>query len=135
MSWAVSGDMVSVWSLDGKIGDLPSQLAEDLYFDKIGKTIFLTTETTNMNPVILKLQARLARANTNHLLHLFLSILTAGFWVPVWIMVTVFTSIKRSRIERTLYKVSAIPQSAYKYDYSNNVRDQYGNPIFPDKKS
>lgn len=35
----------------------------------------------------------LAERNTpNHLLHLILSVLTAGLWIPVWIIVAITTS-------------------------------------------
>jgi cytochrome c biogenesis protein CcdA len=32
------------------------------------------------------------RQTPNHVLHLLLSIFTAGFWIPVWIVVAIFTS-------------------------------------------
>ncbi len=32
------------------------------------------------------------RQTPNHVLHLLLSIVTAGFWIPVWILVTLFGS-------------------------------------------
>lgn len=32
------------------------------------------------------------RQTPNHVLHLLLSVVTAGFWIPVWLLVTVFGS-------------------------------------------
>jgi hypothetical protein len=34
-------------------------------------------------------QALVTRAGTNHLLHLFLSVFTLGFWVPIWLLVSI----------------------------------------------
>ena len=34
-------------------------------------------------------QALVTRQGTNHLLHFFLSIFTIGFWVPIWILVSI----------------------------------------------
>lgn len=36
---------------------------------------------------------------TNHILHLLLSIITAGFWVPIWILVALNNASKRSALE------------------------------------
>lgn len=41
-------------------------------------------------------QAQLVKGKpTNHLLHLILSVITIGFWIPVWICVAIFTGEKR----------------------------------------
>lgn len=32
------------------------------------------------------------RQTPNHILHLILAVVTAGLWIPVWILVTIFTS-------------------------------------------
>jgi len=37
---------------------------------------------------------------TNHVLHLILSLVTLGVWVPVWLLVAVSNSIERGKIER-----------------------------------
>jgi hypothetical protein len=34
----------------------------------------------------------------NHILHLILSIITVGFWIPVWICITIFGGEKRKTI-------------------------------------
>jgi hypothetical protein len=41
---------------------------------------------------------------TSHVLHLLLSILTAGLWVPVWLIVSVHNAIERGMIERKMSK-------------------------------
>lgn len=51
--------------------------------------------------------ARRADYSTSHLLHLVLSLLTIGLWVPIWILVTVSNSIERRRIDRRLMKVES----------------------------
>ena len=66
-----------------------------------------------MNTSIYKLQTKLAAAQTNHVLHLILSIITAGFWVPIWIMVTIWNSIKRGSIEK---KMDALAISVERYE-------------------
>ena len=50
----------------------------------------------------------LARRNdyrTSHVLHLLLSILTVGIWVPVWLLVTLSNAIERRKIDYRLRKV------------------------------
>jgi hypothetical protein len=34
----------------------------------------------------------------NHILHLILSIVTLGLWIPVWILITIFSSVKRDTL-------------------------------------
>lgn len=49
----------------------------------------------------------LARRNdyrTSHVLHLLLSILTVGIWVPVWLLVTLSNAIERRKIDYRLRK-------------------------------
>lgn len=38
---------------------------------------------------IRELERKLAKAGTNHILHLLLSIITAGLWIPLWILSSV----------------------------------------------
>lgn len=45
------------------------------------------------------------KKNTMHLLHVVLSIITVGFWIPVWILVTISNSIKNNRIDREVGKL------------------------------
>ena len=52
-----------------------------------------------------QLLARRADHSTSHLLHLVLSIITAGFWIPVWILVAINHALERGRIDRKLGKI------------------------------
>lgn len=45
---------------------------------------------------------KLARLRTSHVLHLLLSVITVGFWIPVWVIVAMSNAIERSKIERKL---------------------------------
>ena len=49
-----------------------------------------------------QLIAKRADHKTSHLLHLVLSIITAGLWIPVWILVAVIHSLGRGGIDRKL---------------------------------
>jgi len=49
-----------------------------------------------------QLLAKRADHSTSHVLHLILSIITGGFWVPVWILVTIGHAIDRGKIDREL---------------------------------
>lgn len=44
------------------------------------------------------------KPKTSHVLHLLLSIVTAGLWVVVWILVAVNNSIEGGRIDRRIAK-------------------------------
>ena len=45
------------------------------------------------------------KKSTSHVLHLILSLVTVGFWVPVWILVTLSNSIENRRIDREVGKL------------------------------
>lgn len=49
---------------------------------------------------------KLNTQNTNHILHLLLSVVTVGWWVPVWILVSLSNSIERGKTERRIEKMS-----------------------------
>ena len=44
---------------------------------------------------------------TSHVLHLILSILTAGLWVFVWILCAISNSIENAKIDRQINKLLA----------------------------
>lgn len=44
------------------------------------------------------------KKKTSHLLHLILSVVTAGVWVIVWLLVALSNSMENSRIERQIAK-------------------------------
>ena len=52
-----------------------------------------------------QLIAKRADHKTSHILHLFLSVITAGFWVPVWILVAVSHSLERKKIDKKLGQI------------------------------
>ena len=58
-----------------------------------------------MNPNLHLELAKIQKYRTSHLLHLVLSIITAGFWVPVWILVTISNASERHRAERRIRKM------------------------------
>jgi hypothetical protein len=41
-----------------------------------------------------------AKHKTNHILHLILSVITVGLWLPVWVLVAISNSIERGKVER-----------------------------------
>lgn len=45
---------------------------------------------------------KLQKYRTSHLLHLVLSIITAGFWIPVWLLVTISNANERQKAERRI---------------------------------
>lgn len=52
-----------------------------------------------------QLLAKRADHKTAHILHLLLSLITAGLWVPVWVLVALSHSIERRKIDRKLGKL------------------------------
>lgn len=45
------------------------------------------------------------KKSTSHVLHLFLSLITVGFWVLPWIIVTLSNSIENGKIDRQINKL------------------------------
>lgn len=52
-----------------------------------------------------QLIAKRADHKTSHILHLFLSVITAGIWIPFWIIVTVSHSLERKKIDKKLGQI------------------------------
>jgi hypothetical protein len=50
-----------------------------------------------------RLQAEIK--NNNHILHLLLSLITAGLWVPVWILCCVNRGMTNASIRRQIVKL------------------------------
>lgn len=44
------------------------------------------------------------KKNTSHILHLLLSIITAGIWIIIWILVAISNSSENSKIDRQIKK-------------------------------
>lgn len=60
----------------------------------------------NINAVQIKANQLLARRkNTSHFLHLILSLITIGGWVPIWILVAVSNGIENWKIDRKIDKL------------------------------
>lgn len=57
-----------------------------------------------MDNKTMMLMARRNDQKTSHVLHLLLSVITIGLWVPVWILVAVSHRIERARIDRQIAK-------------------------------
>lgn len=55
-----------------------------------------------MDNKTLLLMAKREDQKTSHILHLILSVLTLGLWVPVWVIVAVSHRIERSRLDRLI---------------------------------
>ena len=45
------------------------------------------------------------KKKTSHLLHLVLSIITMGFWLPVWVLVALSNGIENARIDAKINKL------------------------------
>jgi hypothetical protein len=52
-----------------------------------------------------QLIAKRSDHKTAHILHLILSVLTVGFWIPIWILVAVSHSLERKKIDAKLGKL------------------------------
>ena len=44
------------------------------------------------------------KPKTSHILHLLMSVITAGFWVPVWFIITLINQQKCANIDRKIRK-------------------------------
>ena len=42
------------------------------------------------------------RYETSHILHLLLSVVTVGFWIPVWIVVAIINHVVRDSLDSRL---------------------------------
>lgn len=55
---------------------------------------------------ILEAQERLSRYRTSHILHLILTLITLGIWIPIWVLTDISNSIERTKAMRRLAKLS-----------------------------
>ena len=58
-----------------------------------------------MDNQIKALQLLSKKKSTSHVLHLILSLVTVGLWIPVWIIVALSNSIENRRIDRKVGKL------------------------------
>ena len=54
----------------------------------------------------MQLLMRRERYNTNHILNLLMSVLTAGLWLPIWLLVTISNANERAKIDKRLKRIS-----------------------------
>jgi len=57
---------------------------------------------SHMNPNNEYLIAKRNDHRTSHVLHLLLSVITAGLWVPIWLLVALSHANERRKIDRKL---------------------------------
>lgn len=53
-----------------------------------------------------KVERQLQTRRPNHILHLLLSLITVGIWLPIWLLVSLNDAIERGRLERRLDKLT-----------------------------
>ena len=58
-----------------------------------------------MNNQIKALQLISQKKKTSHVLHFLMSLVTAGLWLPIWIIVALSNSSENGKIERKLEKL------------------------------
>ncbi|MEK6202076.1 MAG: hypothetical protein N2A40_06610 [Desulfobulbaceae bacterium] len=59
----------------------------------------LKQHKTNIELDLEKIERKYNRANTNHILHLILSLITMGFWIIAWLLIAYSNSAQRARLE------------------------------------
>lgn len=65
-------------------------------------------------------------AQTNHILHLLLTVITGGLWLAVWLIVAINNSSKRKKILRSAeieqaYETGRISEKEYKFRKTFNT--------------
>ena len=53
----------------------------------------------------LQLLAKRQKYETSHILHLLVSVLTFGAWVPVWLIVALSNANERQKVDRKLKQI------------------------------
>ena len=51
-----------------------------------------------------KLERQYADEKTSHLIHLALSVVTVGWWIPVWLIAVIMTISTKSKLENNMKK-------------------------------
>lgn len=87
-----------------RLGSLPNAELNPL----LPRLIFpvQVNEVHAMTNQIAALKLLSQKKRTSHVLHLILSILSVGFWVPVWLLVALSNSIENARIDRRIEKLT-----------------------------
>jgi len=65
--------------------------------------MFLVAEEKKMKESVLL--AKRQSCQTSHIFHLFMTLFTAGFWLPAWLLVAVLNSRRRYEIDKELEKI------------------------------
>jgi len=53
---------------------------------------------------------QLQKRKTSHVLHLILSVITFGLWIPVWILVAISNAMHNGQMERRIRKEAKEPR-------------------------
>ena len=72
-----------------------------------------------------ELENKIRDAKVNHILHLILSIITAGIWIIVWILIAVSVSMEKSGYNRDLKKLYADKNKAKNIVFNRNLKAQF----------
>lgn len=65
-------------------------------------------KTQNIIFEIEEAKMNIQEQKVSHLLHLILSLCTFGFWVVIWLIITVSASVERNRLKRKIKKLSQV---------------------------
>ena len=82
---------------------------------------------------ISELERKIQAQKVNHILHFLLSIVTAGLWVIVWILVTISASIERNRLNGLLKKMYIEKEQQESKDIKNTNNTSDASISIPDQ--
>ena len=74
-------------------------------------------------------QDRLSRYRTNHILHFILSLFTVGFWIPVWLIISISNANERKKATNKIRKISHTQQQVKDKIDSPNISQSDTNRI------
>jgi len=79
------------------------------------------------------LEMQITQQQTNHVLHLILSIITFLLWTPMWFLITISHALERGRLMRLLERIESDAKiSQFKQeltDIEQNFTDHDSNPF------
>ena len=87
----------------------------------------------NFEYEISELERKIQAQKVNHILHFLLSIVTAGLWVIVWILVTISASIERNRLNGLLKKMYIEKEQQESKDIKNTNNTSDASISIPDQ--
>jgi len=59
-----------------------------------------------MSNSIKAMQLMSQKKKTSHVLHLLVSLITMGLWIPIWLLVAISNNLENSRIDRAINKLN-----------------------------